>query len=200
MKRSKLIVLIVSLVVVLSAATYGITSAWLTDTANKTETFTMGDVSYTLNGALIANTNPIVPGQNLVGTTFSVTNASTVVSQLRIKIEYSTVASGGAVTTGVVYTGAAGGNGIVTDINTVPGTWTYSSDFWYLGSTADTTMAVSTATSTMFTTLSYNGALTGNDYQAATGLVITITFQAKQDQYVEWTDMGSINFTTGLAA
>ncbi len=81
MKKSKLIVLIVSLVIVLTAATYGITSAWLTDTDNKSETFTMGDISYTLAGALIANTNKIVPGQNLVGTTFTVTNGSTVASQ-----------------------------------------------------------------------------------------------------------------------
>ena len=197
MKRSKLIVLIVSLVVVLAAATYGITSAWLTDTDNEAETFTMGDVSYTLSGALIANTNPIVPGQDLVGTDFVVTNASTVASQLRIQITYTTV-SGGTPTTGIVYTGATGGDGIITDISA--STWTYSNNYWYLGATADDTIAVNTIAYTMFTSLSYNGALIGNDYQAATGLTITITFQAKQDGYVEWADMGSIDFSTGLAA
>lgn len=197
MKKSKLIVLIVSLVVVLAAATYGITSAWLTDTDNEAETFTMGDVSYTLSGALIANTNPIVPGQDLVGTDFVVTNASTVASQLRIQITYTTV-SGGTPTTGIVYTGATGGDGIITDISA--STWTYSNNYWYLGATADDTIAVNTIAYTMFTSLSYNGALIGNDYQAATGLTITITFQAKQDGYVEWADMGSIDFSTGLAA
>ncbi|MFA7010622.1 MAG: TasA family protein, partial [Bacilli bacterium] len=186
MKKSKLIVLIVSLVVVLAAATYGITSAWLTDTDNEAETFTMGDVSYTLSGALIANTNPIVPGQDLVGTDFVVTNASTVASQLRIQITYTTV-SGGTPTTGIVYTGATGGDGIITDISA--STWTYSNNYWYLGATADDTIAVNTIAYTMFTSLSYNGALIGNDYQAATGLTITITFQAKQDGYVEWADM-----------
>lgn len=197
MKKSKLIVLIVSLVVVLAAATYGITSAWLTDTDNEAETFTMGDVSYTLSGALIANTNPIVPGQDLVGTDFVVTNASTVASQLRIQITYTTV-SGGTPTTGIVYTGAAGGDGIITDISA--STWTYSNNYWYLGATANDTIAVNTTAYTMFTSLSYNGALIGNDYQAATGLTITITFQAKQDGCVEWADMGSIDFSTGLAA
>ena len=197
MKKSKLIVLIVSLVVVLAAATYGITSAWLTDTDNEAETFTMGDVSYTLSGALIANTNPIVPGQDLVGTDFVVTNASTVASQLRIQITYTTV-SGGTPTTGIVYTGATGGDGIITDISA--STWTYSNNYWYLGATADDTIAVNTTAYTMFTSLSYNGALIGNDYQAATGLTITITFQAKQDGYVDWADMGSIDFSTGLAA
>lgn len=197
MKKSKLIVLIVSLVVVLAAATYGITSAWLTDTDNKAETFTMGDVSYTLSGALIANTNPIVPGQDLVGTDFVVTNASTVASQLRIQITYTTV-SGGTSTTGIVYTGATGGDGIITNISA--STWTYSNNYWYLGATADDTIAVNTTAYTMFTSLSYNGALIGNDYQAATGLTITITFQAKQDGYVDWADMGSIDFSTGLAA
>jgi len=59
---------------------------------------------------------------------------------------------------------------------------------------------VNTTAYPMFTSLSYNGALIGNDYQAATGLTITITFQAKQDGYVEWADMGSIDFSTGLAA
>lgn len=196
MKKSKLIVLIVSLVVVLAAATYGITSAWLTDTDNEAETFTMGDVSYTLSGALIANTNPIVPGQDLVGTDFVVTNASTVASQLRIQITYTTV-SGGTPTTGIVYTGATGGDGIITDISA--STWTYSENYWYLGATADDTIAVNTIVYTMFTSLSYNGALIGNDYQAATGLTITITFQAKQDGYVKWADMGSIDFSTGLA-
>lgn len=196
MKKSKLIVLIVSLVVVLAAATYGITSAWLTDTDNEAETFTMGDVSYTLSGALIANTNPIVPGQDLVGTDFVVTNASTVASQLRIQITYTTV-SGGTPTTGIVYTGATGGDGIITDISA--STWKYSNNYWYLGATADDTIAVNTIAYTMFTSLSYNGALIGNDYQAATGLTITITFQAKQDGYVEWADMGSIDFSTGLA-
>ncbi|MFA5765836.1 MAG: TasA family protein [Bacilli bacterium] len=197
MKKSKLIVLIVSLVVVLAAATYGITSAWLTDTDNEAETFTMGDVSYTLSGALIANTNPIVPGQDLVGTDFVVTNASTVASQLRIQITYTTV-SGGTPTTGIVYTGATGGDGIITDISA--STWTYSNNYWYLGATAYDTIAVNTIAYTMFTSLSYNGALIGNDYQAATGLTITITFQAKQDGYVDWADMGSIDFSTGLAA
>lgn len=197
MKRSKLIVLIVSLVVVLAAATYGITSAWLTDTDNEAETFTMGDVNYALSGALVANTNPIVPGQDLVGTDFVVTNASTVASQLRIQITYTTV-SGGTPTTGIIYTGATGGDGIVTDISA--STWTYSNNYWYLGATADDTIAVNTTAYTMFTSLSYNGALIGNDYQAATGLTITITFQAKQDGYVEWADMGSIDFSTGLAA
>lgn len=197
MKRSKLIVLIVSLVVVLAAATYGITSAWLTDTDNEAETFTMGDVNYALSGALVANTNPIVPGQDLVGTDFVVTNASTVASQLRIQITYTTV-SGGTPTTGIIYTGATGGDGIVTDISA--STWTYSNNYWYLGATADDTIAVNTTAYTMFTSLSYNGALIGNDYQAATGLTITITFQAKQDGYVDWADMGSIDFSTGLAA
>lgn len=197
MKRSKLIVLIVSLVVVLAAATYGITSAWLTDTDNEAETFTMGDVNYALSGALVANTNPIVPGQDLVGTDFVVTNASTVASQLRIQITYTTV-SGETPTTGIIYTGATGGDGIVTDISA--STWTYSNNYWYLGATADDTIAVNTTAYTMFTSLSYNGALIGNDYQAATGLTITITFQAKQDGYVDWADMGSIDFSTGLAA
>ncbi|MDD4056807.1 MAG: TasA family protein [Bacilli bacterium] len=196
MKKSKLIVLIVSLVVVLAAATYGITSAWLTDTDNEAETFTMGDVNYALSGALVANTNPIVPGQDLVGTDFVVTNASTVASQLRIQITYTTV-SGGTPTTDIIYTGATGGDGIVTDISA--STWTYSNNYWYLGATADDTIAVNTTAYTMFTSLSYNGALIGNDYQAATGLTITITFQAKQDGYVDWADMGSIDFSTGLA-
>ncbi len=197
MKKSKLIILIVSLVVVLSAATYGITSAWLTDTDNASETFTMGDISYTLSGALIANTDPIVPGQDLVGTNFVVTNASTVASQLRIQITYTTV-SGGTPTTGVIYTGLEGGNGIITDISTLA--WTYSDNYWYLGITANDTIPVNTTAYTMFTSLEYNGALIGNDYATEGGLVITITFQAKQDEYVEWADMGSINFSTGLAA
>lgn len=199
MKKNKLIILIVSLVVVLAAATYGITSAWLTATDNESETFTMGDVNYTLTGALIANTNPIVPGQDLVATDFTVTNASTVTSQLRIQITYTTV-SGGLPATGIVYTGTTGGNGIITDINT--STWYYSDNYWYLGTGTgpDETIAVNTTAYTMFTSLEYNGALIGNDYEAATGLVITITFQAKQDGYVEWADMGSIDFSTGLAA
>lgn len=197
MKKNKLIILIVSLVVVLAAATYGITSAWLTATDNESETFTMGDVSYTLTGALIANTDPIVPGQNLVGTTFTVTNASTVDSQLRIQITYTTV-SGDTPTTGIVYTGETGGDGIITDIDDLA--WTYSSNYWYLGATADTTIAVNTTAYTMFTSLEYNGALIGNEYELEDGLVITITFQAKQDEYVDWVDMGSIDFSTGLAA
>ena len=181
----------------LTAATYGITSAWLTDTDNKSETFTMGDISYTLAGALIANTNKIVPGQNLVGTTFTVTNGSTVASQLRMQITYTTV-SGGTATTGVIYTAAAGGNGIITDINT--GNWVYGNDnYWYLGSKTNN-IPVNTTAYTMFTSLKYNGATIGNDYAAASGLVITITFQAKQAEYVDWADMGSINFSTGLAS
>jgi len=197
MKKSKLIVLIVSLVIVLTAATYGITSAWLTDTDNASETFTMGDISYTLAGALITNTNKIVPGQNLVGTTFTVTNGSAVASQLRMQITYTTV-SGGTATTGVIYTAAAGGNGIITDINT--GNWAYGNDnYWYLGSKTNN-IPVNTTAYTMFTSLKYNGATIGNDYAAASGLVITITFQAKQAEYVDWADMGSINFSTGLAS
>ena len=49
-----------------------------------------------------------------------------------------------------------------------------------------------------FSEFKLNGYTVGNEHSGKT-VTITITFYAKQAEYVTWDELGTVNFTTGLA-
>lgn len=205
MKKLKVVALILGLAVALGAATFGITSAWLTDQDSTSKTFTMGDISYTMGGSFTTST-PIVPGMALIATPITIENNSTVDSQIRIIItytEYTGTKEAPVKTTDPVYYIGSASSDVVLTLNSG---WVNDGNYWYYGSKTGETMSYTTIASTdlntatnLITALSYSGANVGNEYAAATDLVVTITLQAKQADNVTWSDMGSIDFTTGLA-
>ncbi len=187
-KKSVYLVIIL-LLGVIGFTTYAVT-AWLTDTdTTGPSTFTVGDVEYTWGGALTSST-AVVPGEELVTTTFTLTNSSTVSSELRFKI------------TAVVDYPSANTDALDKLLITLGSNWVKDGDYYYykVGDPADPVIVAGTQVLNVITNLKLDGSKVGNAYTGAT-FSITLMFEAKQAQYVTWTQLGTagINFSTGLA-
>ena len=204
MNKKLIVFLSIALIIIFAAAT-GITYAWLTSTGNATIEYTVGDVSYTVTGNVQGNTT-VVPGENLTNT-FTITNNSNVTTNLRVAI--STTYNGWTI-------------GEVGDANTPNKTdqilvavnesgWESVEEngvlYFYYGQKADTgegqtgpeDLGANTNPSSFpFSEFRLNGYTVGNEHSGKT-VTITITFYAKQADYVTWDELGSVNFTTGLA-
>lgn len=173
-------------------ATYKVV-AWLTDTGTSGKVdFTVGEVKYTWGGELISNSNKVVPGQPLIDEEFTLTNGSNVDSQLRVKIELSVspLKSGDTVSDLVAMT--LGDN------------WHKDGDYYYYADAVGNAqtykiLATDTTPIDVITALSLEGSKVGNFYAGAT-FSITLTFEAKQEAYVTWAQLGTANidFGTGL--
>ena len=204
MKNKKNLLLVVLLLVVIAVATAS-TYAWLTQTNSSGEiTYTVGDVSYTVTPSLV-NGGTVVPGQPLG--TFTISNSSNVLTNVRVRFNVSVSnvkndastdwSVGTTASDEVLLTQPEGSKWVLV----VSGTNYY---YYYGGvgdkdATGTEDIAVNSGNlETLFNTLVINGALVGNDYAGA-AVKITITFEAKQAEYVDWSEMGSIDFETGIA-
>ena len=187
MKNKKLIITLIALFIGIIGATSAAISAWLTDTQTTDETvFTVGDVTYNWSGALTTDT-PIVPGQELVATGFALTNASTVTSELRVAITITSSLLEGDATELVLMTIGAG--------------WVDGEDgYWYYTPSSNPVIPASGQVISILTSLKLDGSKVGNAHSGET-FTISLSFQAKQAQYVTWTELGTANidFSTGLA-
>lgn len=204
MKNKKIIFLSLGLLLIVTTLVVSI-SAWLTDTDSTPETvFTIGDVEYELTGSFIGNTAPIVPGQQLIAEAsgavepFKLTNSSTVKSEVRIlvtlvvKDSSDTIISLGL--SDLFTTTGASGGGFALDTG-----WVFDTGYYYYKPDSESVVLPTTTTPFSFlSSLMLDGSKVGNAYSNYT-ITITLTFQAKQAEYVTWSDLGSINFTTGLA-
>lgn len=201
--NKKLIVFLVVCIVVLLGTATGITFAWLTSTGSGTIEYTVGDVSYTVTGQVAQNTT-IVPGQNLENS-FQITNNSNVATNLRVSISVDvagwTIGEVGTqdapnVTDHIVVSANTTGWELVTENNVM---------YFYYGSKNSTNdgaedLAAGVSPTTFpFSEFKLNGYVVGNDDSGKT-IKITITFYAKQADYVTWAELGSFDFTTGLAS
>ena len=209
MKNKKIVFLSLGLLLIVTTLVISI-SAWLTDTADTGETtFTVGDVSYTLNGGFIPS-QIVVPGQELLNDPLTLTNASTVSSELRIKVEYTfkkeSESTSGTWEDVVVTDGLSD---LLLTSDAPAGGFSLSSDweenlngqpegFWYYSPTGGTVVTAGTQTIPILADLMLDGNKVGNNYSKHQ-LNILITIQAKQSEYVNWSTLGSINFSTGLA-
>src|SRR5690606_18132690 len=186
MNTKKIIFLISGLVIMLGLATAGIL-AWLTaEDTTPTKTFVVGEVKYTWDEGTF-NQNPVVPGQNVVTKSFQLLNESNVNSELRFSIS---ITYGEDNLDGSSYV----------DLTFGPN-WVFDSGYYYYrsGSAVDGKYPITPATTTIpvLTGLVLKGNLVGNSF-ANTEFTISITFQAKQNDFVTWEELGSVNFTTGI--
>ncbi|MDD3192054.1 MAG: hypothetical protein PHP41_04820, partial [Bacilli bacterium] len=142
----------------------------------------------------IADTTKIVPGQNLIATSYTLTNGSNIETELRVKITMTS-------------SYLAGDASSIIDLTMGTG-WVQSGDYWYLqGSPAVEASgkysipATATTPITVVTSIILDGSLVGNVYSTTT-ITINFLFEAKQTDYVTWAELGSANidFSTGLAA
>jgi len=181
--KKKLIVLSILMGIALIGL-IGTTVAWLTSTGKEELTFEMGEVKYSIE-ASDTTTDKIVPGQNIFSVgTIKLTNSSNVDSQVRIIVS-------------VKHEGTEMDANLITmeaDSN-----WTLSDGYWYYKGTEGVIEAVTNPTDIAFPiSVVLNGTAIGNDYANDT-FTVTLTFEAKQADHVVWSDMGSIDFSTGLA-
>jgi hypothetical protein len=201
--NKKLIVFLVVCIVVLLGTATGISFAWLTSTGSGTIEYTVGDVSYTVTGEVAQNTT-IVPGQNLENS-FKITNNSNVPTNLRVSISVDVKGW----TIGKVGTATSPNtkDHIVVSANTTGWELVTENDvmYFYYGKKDDSgangveDLAAGVSPTTFpFNEFKLNGYVVGNADSGKT-IKITITFYAKQADYVTWAELGSFDFTTGLA-
>ena len=180
---NKKVIFGLSLVLVaLFAIIAGSTFAWLTDKGDSnTITYNVGKVDYEISLTAVA-TDEVVPGDTLTPT-FTITNNSTVETNIRVKVE-------------VTSTPALNDTQLVV----TPGTgWVLEGGYYYYGtsSTAPTSIAVAGVPVSPIGALKLDGPSVGNSYSGTT-ITIKISWEVKQAANVDWADMGSISFETGL--
>ena len=199
---NKKIVIALSLILVaLIAASSVVTYAWLTSTGTSNSiNYKVGDINYTITGPQVADNTYVVPGQQ-IASGFVITNSSNIETNLRVQFTI-TVDVTNAVNPGAPKDWTIGSNNSTDELILALNTnWVLDTDgYLYYGGKdleADDVIAASTNPSSPIAGLQLNGALIGNDYS---GAVITVqaTFYAKQDAYIKWSEMGSINLTTGI--
>lgn len=201
--NKKLIVFLVVCIIVLLGTATGISFAWLTSTGSGTIEYTVGDVSYTVTGEVAQNTT-IVPGQNLENS-FKITNNSNVATNLRVSI--SVDVKGWTIGEVGTATNPNTKDHIVVSANTTGWELVKENDamYFYYGKKDDSgangveDLAAGVSPTTFpFSEFKLNGYVVGNADSGKT-IKITITFYAKQADYVTWAALGSFDFTTGLA-
>lgn len=199
---NKKIVIALSLILVaLIAASSVVTYAWLTSTGTSNSiNYKVGDINYTIEGPQVADNTYVVPGQQ-IASDFVITNSSNIATNLRVQFTI-TVDVTNAINPGASTDWTIGSNNSTDELILALNTnWVLDTDgYLYYGGKdleADDVIAASTNPSSPIAGLQLNGALIGNDYS---GAVITVqaTFYAKQDAYIKWSEMGSINWTTGI--
>ena len=199
---NKKIVIALSLILVaLIAASSVVTYAWLTSTGSSDSIkYKVGDINYTITGPQVADNTYVVPGQQ-IASDFVIKNSSNIATNLRVQFTI-TVDVTNAVNPSASKDWTIGSNTSTDElILTLNTNWVLDEDgFLYYGGKdkeADDVIEASTDPSSPIEGLQLNGDLIGNDYS---GAVITVqaTFYAKQDAYIKWSEMGSINWTTGI--
>lgn len=217
--KNKKILLLFLLLIGFMVYTTSMISAWLTDTKETGPlTMTVGDIEYTWAGDLTEEV-PIVPGQELVeaGNAFRLINESTIESEIRVLMSiqvkkqdvsevytdwldaYSIDASnpvGSAAKLFIVF-----GSNWAKETNAttrVLGETTYNVHEYRYSQTVE---ALDDTPIDFITSMMLNGWTVGNEYENAS-FKITLIFEAKQKDYVTWTELGtqSIDFSTGLAS
>lgn len=195
---NKKIVIALSLILVaLIAASSVVTYAWLTSTGTSNSiNYKVGDINYTIEGPQVADNTYVVPGQQ-IASGFVITNSSNIATNLRVQFTITVEDANG-----VLKDWTIGSNNSTDElILTLNTNWVLDTDgYLYYGGKdleADDVIAASTNPSSPIAGLQLNGALIGNDYS---GAIITVqaTFYAKQDAYIKWSEMGSIDWTTGI--
>lgn len=154
---------------------------------------TLGEVSFTWTGSLI--TDFVMPGQELVDTTFTLNNQSTVETELRFSVTASTSLLG------------------TVDIEDIFSTYVFDSDwvlevdgyYYYRGLDTDSTsepgkykIPTNVLQIPVLSSLQLDGYAIRNEHVGQT-VSITLTFQAKQGPFIDWATLGSTNydFSTG---
>lgn len=194
MKKNKFILISsISLLVIIFGLIVSITFGWLSIfNSSSGGTVSVGSLTYEKSGNFITDDQIIYPGMELLDSDFTLTNNSTIDSQLRIKIDYTKVTNPGTIQVETVsYTDA-----VDEHLAVVFGTsFSYDNDYWYYNGLSGVVPAESGLMS-LITSISYNGAFAGLDYSGQT-VDIAVTIEVKQSDNVTWSELTTYDFQTG---
>lgn len=174
--------LVLCLAVVFGVVSFNATQAWFAAGTDKHQYLTSGDIAYTLTGEFIDFDNTkILPGDELVDTSFSLTNSSSIDTQLRVKIVYKHYSAG--YMQEFVYNSSDPTSVLQVTMDRY---WERESDnyYYYLGddhivSTSDTQSIP------LISSIRYSGANT-NINNSGTTVYVKIVVESKQAYYVDW--------------
>lgn len=213
MKNKKIILLGLGLLLVVTTLVVSI-AAWLTDIDETPyTTFTIGQVKYEIVSDFIEG-GTIVPGQQLIANSneepvaIRLTNSSTVNSKVRVHIK---VYFGGTLITNQSGLDAIFTTGGLNEGFSLDSGWVRDGDSttWYYGAAApgvgvesvDLGAIIDPTTTSIpvLSSLKLDGSKVGND-DATKSLTIKFIFEAKQADYVSWSEFASafIDFESGL--
>jgi len=153
----------------------------------------LGDLRFEPTGAFQENSLILVPSEDLVDTPFTLTNNSTITSQLRIKITYTKITSVNDVLTiqSINYSGAE-----FEHINVVMNPlFEYVDGYWYYNGVSYV-LPINSGVIDILSSLSYNGAYAGIDYSGQ-AVNVTLKIEIKQADNVTWEELVDYNFSSG---
>lgn len=205
-KKGKLIAIFLTFL--LTAIAFATASyAWIIRSHNSGNIiFVTGEVKYELVGDLIEEDLKI-PKQELVENQFKLTNNSTIETELRIEIKYQFSTDGTIDASNWILFDGDSVNETNNNTSLVIGVLSSNTDFvwnydtvdtgetknyyWYLSYNGSETIPAQTLQIPVMENLYINGNASGNE-NATKHLIVHITFQAKQQKYVSWKDLGAI--------
>lgn len=149
----------------------------------------VGKLDYTYSGDFIdGSIDPIYPHKELLQSSISVNNQSSISSQLRVRIEYTLVETS---STNKIYRAEATDDLSVTFISN----FSYDNDYWYYESINYKILTASGPIG-IISSLYYDGFKSSNEYSSEV-INISVLVQVKQGDNVDWADLTTYNFTTG---
>jgi hypothetical protein len=200
MKPKNIISLLTYSIIFISILIIGVTFAWFAKTivVPKGE-ISVGDITYVLDGAFIADDTLVVPGQELISTPYTLDNNSSIDSQIRMKISYLGYVWDGVnvVPEELVYVSSEDDFLFVT----VGVGWVVTGDYWYFTDDPlilgpDYVLPPETGLFTLLSSVYLNGETTNIDFADET-FWVRITVEVKQADNVTWSELVNIDFSTG---
>lgn len=204
-KKGKLIAIFLTFL--LTAIAFATASyAWIIRSHNSGNIiFVTGEVKYELAGELKKDDLKI-PKQELVKDQFKLTNNSTIETELRIEIKYQFSTDGTIdASKWILFDGDSVNKdnnntslviGVLSSDTNPDFVWNYdtvdtTNYYWYLSYKGSETIPAETLQIPVMESLYINGNASGNE-NATKHLIVHITFQAKQQKYVKWDELGAI--------
>ena len=197
MKR-RIIIALCSIMLVLCSISVGFTVAWLTFSTTSNEvTYTVGEVKYTVGLTTAENESDyIVPGQSIFSS-LTITNASNVDSNLRVRFEVTVKNTSNQDVDWTVGTSETDNEILMTGntaANWISKTGEANVLYYQVAEGNEIITPAITSISTAFSNVSLNGALVKN---AASGYKVNlkVAIEAKQAAHVEWNQITSFETT-----
>lgn len=205
-KKGKLIAIFLTFL--LTAIAFATASyAWIIRSHNSGNIiFVTGEVKYELIGEL-KEEDLKIPKQELVEKPFKLTNNSTIETELRIEIKYQFSTDGTIDASKWILFDGDSVNETNNNTSLVIGVLSSNTDFvwnyntvdtgedknyyWYLSYNGSEIIPPETLEIPVMENLYINGNASGNE-NATKHLIVHITFQAKQQKYVGWDELGAI--------